>query len=65
MEGTFRGQQVAVKCLHDLIRQPKAIKVIHKEIDIMAQIRHPNLVLLITAVIDAENDPLTYCYGVA
>ena len=58
VEGKFRGQQVAVKCLHDLIRQPAVIEIIRKEICIMAQIRHPNLVLLIAAVIDAKNDPL-------
>ena len=58
VEGKFRGQQVAVKCLHDMIRQPEVIEIIRKEICIMAQIRHPNLVLLIAAVIDAENDPL-------
>ena len=58
VEGKFRGQQVAVKCLHDLIRQPAVIEVIRKEICIMAQIRHPNIVLLIAAVIDAKNDPL-------
>ena len=58
MEGTFRGQRVAVKCLHDMIREPYFMEIIHKEIDIMAQIRHPNLVMLIAAVIDAENDPL-------
>ena len=58
VEGTFRGQQVAVKCLHDMIREPYFRMIIRKEIDIMAQIRHPNLVMLIAAVIDAENDPL-------
>ena len=58
VEGMFRGQQVAVKCLHDMIREPYFMAIIRKEIDIMAQIRHPNLVMLIAAVIDAENDPL-------
>jgi len=58
VEGTFRGQPVAVKCLHELIRMPEYIEMIRKEIGIMAQIRHPNLVLLIATVIDAENDPL-------
>ena len=32
--------------------------MIRKEIGTIAQIQHPNLVLLIAAVIDAENDPL-------
>ena len=58
VQGTFRGQQVAVKCLHDIIRSPKVVEIMRKEIAIMAQFRHPNLVLLIAAVIDAENDPL-------
>ena len=58
VEGTFRGQPVAVKCLHDMIRTPEYIEMFRKEIGIMAHIRHPNLVLLIAAVIDAEDDPL-------
>ena len=58
VEGTFRGQQVAVKCMHDMIRSPEFVEVMRKEIGIMAQVRHPNLVLLIAAVMDAENDPL-------
>ena len=57
VEGKFRGQAVAVKCLHDLIREPVFVAVIRREIGIMAQVRHPNLVLLIAAVID-EEDPL-------
>jgi len=58
VEGKFRGQKVAVKCLHDMIRQPEVVEIFRKEIGIMAQIRHPNLVILIAAVIDGENDPL-------
>ena len=58
VEGTFRGQQVAVKCMHDMIRSPKFVELMRKEIAIMAQVRHPNLVLLIAAVLDIENDPL-------
>ena len=58
VEGIFRGQKVAVKSLHDMIRHPDVMELIRKEIGIMAQIRHPNLVLLIAAVIDAKNDPL-------
>ena len=58
VEGTFRGQQVAVKRMHDMIQSPEFVEVIRKEIAIMAQVRHPNLVLLIAAVMDAENDPL-------
>ena len=58
VEGTFRGQRVAVKCLHDMIRAPRFIELMRKEIGIMAQVRHPNLVLLIAAVIDKERDPI-------
>ena len=49
---------MAVKCLYDMVCQPEFVEIFHKEIGIMAQIRHPNLVLFIAAVIDAENDPL-------
>ena len=41
-----------------MIQEPEFVEVIRMEIGIMAQIRHPNLVMLIAAVIDAENDPL-------
>ena len=58
VEGTFRGQRVAVKCMHDMIRSSRVVEIMRKEIGIMAQVRHPNLVLLIAAVIDTENDPL-------
>ena len=58
VEGTFRGQLVAVKCLHDMIRSPKVVEEMRKEIAIMAQVRHPNLVLLIAAVVDTKKDPL-------
>ena len=34
--GKFSGQKVAVKCLHDLIREPEFIPVIRQEIGIMA-----------------------------
>ena len=55
MEGTFCGQTVAIKSLHNLIREPKFVEVMRREIGIMAQIRHPNLVLLIAAVIDDKS----------
>ena len=58
VEGTFRGQKVAVKSMHDAIQMPQFIEVFHKEINIMAQIRHPNLVLFIAAAIDTEGAPL-------
>ena len=49
---------MAVKCMHDMIRSPKFVEAMRNEIGIMAQVRHPNLVLLIAAVMDTENDPL-------
>ena len=49
---------MAVKCLHNMIRHPEVVEKIREEIGIMTEIRHPNLVLLIAAVIDGENDPL-------
>ena len=58
VEGIFRGQKVAMKSIHDAIQIPQFIDVFHKEIDIMAQIRHLNLVLFIAAAIDTENAPL-------
>ena len=58
VEGTFRGQRVAVKCLHDMIQSPNFVELMRKEIAIMAQVRHPNLVLLIAAVMDTKNSPL-------
>ena len=58
VEGQFRGQTIAVKCLHDLIRHPEVVSLIRQEISVMAQLRHPNLVLFIAAVLDEESDPL-------
>ena len=48
---------MAVKCLHGMIQQPEVVEIFRKEIG-MVQIRHPNMVMLIAAVIDAKNDPL-------
>ena len=58
VEGTFHGQTVAIKCLHNLIREPDFVTAIHREIGIMAQVRHPNIVLLMAAVIDGDSDTL-------
>lgn len=57
-EGMFRGKLVAVKRLHkDLVSQ-FTVEHICREINIMAQLRHPNLVLFIAAVMDSEEGPL-------
>ena len=58
VEGTFRGQRVAVKCLHSLIQQPHFLQTVRREIDIMAQLRHPHLLLFVAAVLDNPSGPL-------
>ena len=57
-KGTFRGQKVAVKCLHRGILSQFTTNHVRREISIMAQVRHPNLVLLIGAVFNADTGPL-------
>ena len=57
-EGTFRGQKVAVKCLHRGILSQYTTNHVRREISIMVQIRHPNLVFLIGAVLNADTGPL-------
>ena len=57
-EGKFRGQKVAVKCLHQGILSQYSINQVRREISIMAQVRHPNLVLLIAAVLDVRTGPM-------
>ena len=53
-QGTFRGEKVAVKCLHREILSPQNEGRVRREISIMAQVRHPNLLLLIGAVLTTE-----------
>ena len=56
--GRFRGKVVAVKCLHkDILSRFSKIQV-QREISIMAELRHPNLVLFIAAVLDAPSGPM-------
>ena len=57
-EGKFRGQQVAVKCIHEAIVTPHTIKRVYREISTMSQVHHPNLVLFIAAVLDDQGGPL-------
>ena len=57
-EGTFCGQKVAVKCLHRGILSQFTTNHVRWEISIMAQVRHPNLILLIGAVLNADTGPL-------
>lgn len=58
VEGRFRGQKVAVKCLHSLIQQPHFLQTIRREIDIMAQLRHPHLLLFIAVVLESATGPM-------
>ena len=53
-KGTYQGQSVAVKCLHREILSPQNEGRVRREISIMAQVRHPNLLLLIGAVLTVE-----------
>ena len=51
-EGKFKDQLVAIKQPHQLILIPETIDRLQREIQIMAQVRHPNLVRFIAAVFD-------------
>ena len=57
-KGKFRGQNVAVKRVYPSILQPTTVDRIRREIRTMAQVRHPNLVLFIAAVIDDRTGPM-------
>ena len=57
-KGKFRGQNVAVKRVYPSILQPTTVDRIRREIRTMAQVRHPNLVLFIAAVIDDQTGPM-------
>ena len=57
-EGQFRGQQVAVKCVHESIMAEKTIKRVYREICTMAQVSHPNLVKFMAAVLDDQGGPI-------
>ena len=50
--GEFRGQKVAVKQMHELIVSPEFLQLLNREIGIMAELRHPNLLQFIGAVLD-------------
>ena len=57
-EGKYRGQQVAVKCVHETIITQHTIKRVYREICTMSQVRHPNLVLFMAAVLDDQGGPM-------
>ena len=50
--GEFRGQKVAVKQIHDSIVSDHFLQLLNREINTMAQLRHPNLLQFIGAVLD-------------
>lgn len=51
-KGMFRGQSVAVKQIHELIRSQTYLEALNQEINVMANLRHPNLLQFIGAVLD-------------
>ena len=57
-EGKFRGQQVAVKCVHEAIISKQTMQRVYREICTMSQVYHPNLVLFIAAVLDDQGGPM-------
>ena len=57
-EGQFKGQQVAVKCVHESIIALHTIKRVYREICTMAQVSHPNLVRFMAAVLDDQGGPM-------
>ena len=57
-EGKFRGQLVAVKCIHEAIVAQHTVRRVHREICTLSQVRHPNLVQFIAAVLDDQGGPM-------
>ena len=57
-KGTFRGTVVAVKRVYPEILEQTTLDRIRREIRTMAQIRHPNLVLFIAAVLNEQTGPM-------
>ena len=55
-KGMLHGHPVAIKCLHRAILSPHNEERLRREISIMSQVRHPNLLLLIGAVLTAESE---------
>ena len=50
--GEFRDSAVAVKSIHPAILERDTLQRLRREINIVAQVRHPNLVHFIAAVLD-------------
>ena len=51
-EGRFRGKQVAVKHVHHNVIRTLTQQRLCREMSLMAQVRHPNIVLFMAAVVD-------------
>ena len=59
-KGTYRGQTVAVKQIHDFIlTQKHVMDEFKREVRIMASVQHPNLVRFIGAVFDESVENLS------
>ena len=58
--GSFRGQDVAMKQLHSILSSSDYYRdLFHREISLMAKVRHPNLLLFMAAVLDSpSNTPI-------
>lgn len=56
--GTFRGTNVAIKRVYPEILRGTTVDRIRQELRMMAQVRHPNLVLFIAAVLNEQTGPI-------
>ena len=56
---TFRGARVAAKVIHNQIVSPHNIRLVKREMDMAARIRHPNLLQFIGATQEGEMVILT------
>ena len=57
-KGTFHGRAVAVKQLHPDIISSDNVSRLRREVCLMANVRHPNILLFIAAVFDEAVDQL-------
>lgn len=56
--GVFKSSPVAVKSIHSAILRQNTVDRLRREINIMAQVHHPNLVRFIAAVLDGRAERL-------
>lgn len=57
-EGRFMEQKVAVKSLHKVITSKHHIELLHREVSLLARVRHPNLLLFIAVAFDHKIHPV-------